>query len=145
MLMMSFTWSYARAKVTTGSYDFFGDHERNRKRAAMIRQAATEMGGVIIKVGQFLSTRVDVLPEEYISELSLLQERFRPFTFRQSRKLSNGAWQSDRGSLPIVRAAPHSGGILGQVHRARLPGGESVVVKVKRPNIDEIVESTSPH
>src|SRR5437588_9766309 len=73
-LVLSFVLQYARARLTGRSYDFFGDSSHNRKRARKIRDAALEMGGVLIKVGQFLSSRVDLLPSEYIEELALLQD-----------------------------------------------------------------------
>src|ERR1700737_2925994 len=73
-LVSSFLLQYLRARLTGRSYDFFADKERNRRRAIRIRTAALDMGGVLVKVGQFLSTRVDLLPSEYIEELALLQD-----------------------------------------------------------------------
>ncbi|SRR5579884_281502 len=139
-LMASFWWSYWRARLSFGSYDFFEDHDANRRRARAIRNAALEMGGVIIKVGQFLSTRVDLLPDEYIQELGLLQDEVSPVDFDQVRIVIEEAF--DR-PLEDVYARfdrkPLASASLGQAHRAVLWGGQQVVAKVKRPNIDAIV------
>ena len=87
----------------------------------MIRQAATEMGGVIIKVGQFLSTRVDVLPEEYIANYHCSRMRLPPVHFQAIAEAVQRSFGSPMGecshrwSHSTIAAAS-----LGQVHGAPL-------------------------
>jgi predicted unusual protein kinase regulating ubiquinone biosynthesis (AarF/ABC1/UbiB family) len=103
---------------------------------------AAELGGVLIKLGQFLSTRVDILPPEVIHELAGLQDRIAPeptnkiiaFLNRQFGRSVNTVFSG-------FEAEPIGAASLAQAHRARLPDGEPVVVKVLRPQIHSIVEA----
>jgi len=141
-LVASFGRSYAGSRLGFGTYDFFEDHERNRQRARWIRVTALEMGGVIIKVGQFLSTRVDLLPDEYIEELGLLQDEVPPVPFEKIRAVAEASLgDSLEKSFARFDAVPVAAASLGQAHRALLWSGQEVVVKVKRPGIADIVDA----
>jgi predicted unusual protein kinase regulating ubiquinone biosynthesis (AarF/ABC1/UbiB family) len=141
-LLLSFLTAYLGARLVGHSYDFFEDHERNRVRARLIRDAALEMGGVIIKVGQFLSTRVDVLPEEYIEELALLQDEVPAVPFDEVRQVVEKSFEQPLHEVyACFDPTPLAAASLGQVHRAMVWSGQQVVVKVKRPSIDAIVEA----
>jgi predicted unusual protein kinase regulating ubiquinone biosynthesis (AarF/ABC1/UbiB family) len=141
-LVASFFLQYLRARLAGHSYDFFVDSEHNRRRAIQLRNAALDMGGVLIKVGQFLSSRVDLLPTEYIEELALLQDEVPAVPFEDIRSVLEhdlgGPLESFYQSLDPVPLAAAS---LGQVHRGTLPTGETVAVKVQRPYIDQVVEA----
>lgn len=117
---------------------------RLRRIASRYRALANELGGLLIKVGQFLSARVDVLPEEITSELSTLQDEVRAEKFQDIcpivEKELNGtldALFAEFDETPLAAAS------LGQVHRAKLrePSNDvqSIVVKAQRPNIEKIV------
>ena len=116
--------------------------------AAQFRLMAIRMGGVMIKVGQFLSARADVLPPEITEELSGLQDEVPPEDFAAIRKLAEaelGAPLQER--FERFETEPLAAASLGQVHRARLrndaaesEGFQDVVVKIQRPFIDQLIE-----
>lgn len=114
--------------------------ERYRRAAQRFRELATRMGGVWIKVGQFLSARLDVLPETITSVLADLQDEVTPEPFEDMRGViveEFGASLEER--FEWFDEQPLASASLGQVHRARLAGGEHVVVKIQRPNIHDLI------
>lgn len=109
--------------------------------AERVRLVLEELGPTFIKLGQVLSTRPDVLPPEFIDELTKLQQHVPPFPFEQVRETI----QTELGrSLEELYAefaeCPIAAGSIAQVHRATLVSGEQVVVKVQRPNIRAMIE-----
>jgi predicted unusual protein kinase regulating ubiquinone biosynthesis (AarF/ABC1/UbiB family) len=114
----------------------------HRRNAALIREKALEMKGVMIKVGQFLSSRKDFLPDEYIEELSELQDQVPPHDFGEIRQ----RLIDELGSVPEEIFAefekePIAAASLGQVHRAVLKDGREAAVKVQYPGIEKIIET----
>ena len=113
---------------------------RYRHAAQGFRRLASRLGGVWIKVGQFLSARVDVLPEAVTAELAALQDEVNPEAIEAMRAVV----EAELGA-PVERhyvgfeTAPLASASLGQVHRARLPSGEAVVVKIQRPGIESLI------
>ncbi|WP_243074040.1 AarF/ABC1/UbiB kinase family protein [Microbacterium sp. SS28] len=109
---------------------------------------AVDLGGLMIKVGQFMSSRLDVLPPEITKELEGLQDEVPPVPFEAIR----GAAEVELG-MPLehayasFEAVPVAAASLGQAHRAQLTdvtaadtGLRDVVVKVQRPGIEQIVD-----
>lgn len=141
-LVFDFLFQYARARLTGRSYDFFEDSERNRARAIRVREEALRMGGLLIKVGQFLSSRVDLLPSEYIEELALLQDEVPAVPFDEIRPIIETELGGSVSALfAFLDADPIAAASLGQVHRGGLHTGEVVALKVQRPDIDAIIEA----
>ncbi len=119
-------------------------HKRLHSIAARFRRMATEMGGVMIKVGQFLSTRVDILPEEITKELANLQDEVEPENFQDIRKVAEMEFNGILGDFFLeFESEPMAAASLGQVHKAKLhkpeEGIDQVVVKVQRPDIEIII------
>jgi predicted unusual protein kinase regulating ubiquinone biosynthesis (AarF/ABC1/UbiB family) len=108
--------------------------------ARSFRRLAVKMGGVMIKLGQFLSARLDVMPPEITDELSKLQDEVPPEKLEPMLALIEAELGRPASDLfddfdPEVRAAAS----LGQVYRARLKTGERVAIKVQRPGIERLV------
>jgi ubiquinone biosynthesis protein len=110
-------------------------------RARRFRDALEELGPTYAKLGQILSTRPDLLPPEFISELSTLQDDVAPLTEAEVV----GVMEQELGVpwedvFESIDPQPLAAGTIGQVHSATLEGGERVVVKVQRPGArDEIM------
>ncbi len=116
--------------------------ERYRRIARRYRSLAAEMGGVLIKLGQFLSTRVDLLPASLIQELAGLQDEVPPEPLAAIVAQVEQDFGRPLGQVFVsFEATPAGAASLAQVHRAVLPGGERVVVKVLRPGIEVLVET----
>jgi ubiquinone biosynthesis protein len=105
-----------------------------------LRRALEAAGGLYIKLGQIAATRVDVLPPEVCEELATLQNRVTPLPAEAMRE----ALEAELGGDPTEVFAefdwePLAAASIGQTYRARLRSGESVVVKVQRPGVDDLV------
>ena len=114
---------------------------RYRLIARRYRRLAARLGGVWIKVGQFLSARVDVLPEVITAELAGLQDEVSP-EYRRCPCAESSNRNSGKHVDQVFTAfedRPLASASLGQVHRARL-GDQAVVVKVQRPDIQRLLE-----
>jgi ubiquinone biosynthesis protein len=106
-----------------------------------LRLALEELGTTFIKLGQILSTRDDLLPPEYIAELSLLRERVQPVPVEDILPVIAEDLGAPVGELfAAFEMRPLAAASIGQVHAARLHDGMQVVVKVQRPGVAEQVE-----
>jgi predicted unusual protein kinase regulating ubiquinone biosynthesis (AarF/ABC1/UbiB family) len=155
---------FARVILRTAFWDIFlskiglrklsqkGRTQRYVEVAHSYRLLAIRMGGVLIKVGQFLSARVDMLPAEVTEELSGLQDEVPAEDFQRIRQLAEAELGlSLEESFAVFEEKPLASASLGQVHRAELNPEDifteegiaaikRVVVKVQRPDIEEIIE-----
>lgn len=115
---------------------------RWQRIARRYRQLAVEMGGVLIKLGQFLSIRVDLLPSEVTRELAGLQDEVPPERFEDIvARIEEDFGRPVDEVFSHLERQPVGAASLAQVHRAHLPSGEEVVVKVLRPGIEVLVET----
>lgn len=129
---------FMRARVTRNRPN------RYRTLARNFRNLAVDMGGVMIKLGQFLSVRVDVLPPEITDELKGLQDEVPPVAFSAVGAVLRAEIGDPRTVFAAFDETPLAAASLGQTHRARLTidgQPEGVVVKVQRPGIEPLVNT----
>jgi predicted unusual protein kinase regulating ubiquinone biosynthesis (AarF/ABC1/UbiB family) len=109
-------------------------------RAAQMRRILTDLGPTFIKVGQALSTRPDLVRQDFLDELIKLQDQLPPFDNATAFAIIER--ETDRSVSEIFREIspdPIAAASLGQVYKAKLYSGEAVAVKVQRPNLKPIM------
>jgi predicted unusual protein kinase regulating ubiquinone biosynthesis (AarF/ABC1/UbiB family)/nucleotide-binding universal stress UspA family protein len=105
-----------------------------RRQAKRLRSALEELGPTFAKLGQLLSTRPDLLPQEFIEELSELQDAVPPLTEEEVvRVMEQDLGVPWEDAFETIEREPLAAGSIAQVHRATLASGDKVVVKVQRP------------
>lgn len=110
--------------------------------AQRLRLALEELGPSFIKVGQLLSTRPDVLPEEFIIELLKLQDEVQPIPYASMVKVIEDEFKRPvRELFERIDERPIAAASIAQVHRAVLSTGAEVAVKVQRPDIEGVIET----
>ncbi|HWQ77013.1 MAG TPA: AarF/ABC1/UbiB kinase family protein [Syntrophomonas sp.] len=109
--------------------------------ARLFRNTAVEMGGLLIKLGQFFSTRVDVLPQSTTRELANLQDEVSPVEFKDICQVLETEFEKPLHEVfPVLNPIPLASASLGQVHEAELFGGRKAAVKVLRPGIEKLID-----
>jgi predicted unusual protein kinase regulating ubiquinone biosynthesis (AarF/ABC1/UbiB family) len=149
LLIRELCWELILPKAGFGRLAERRRSKRLRMAAAAFRALAVRLGGVLIKVGQFLSSRLDVLPREITSELSGLQDEVGAESLEEIRGVIEAEFGTSLEQKYVeFDPTPMASASIGQVHYARLcvsmPDGQPcppVVVKVQRPRIQEIVEA----
>jgi ubiquinone biosynthesis protein len=105
------------------------------------RMALEELGPTYIKMGQILSTRPDLIPVEFLNELTKLQDKVPPFSFVAVRKIIESELKFPLETIfAQFDENPLASASIGQVHRARLQDGKEAAVKVQRPGIERVIE-----
>jgi len=125
-------------------YIFFGEdreitEEEEKNRARKFTNKLIELGPTFIKLGQLLSTRPDLLPKNYVKELTRLQDKVPPAPYEEAKKVIEKEIGPIEEYFDEFKENAVKGASLGQVYRAKIDG-EEVAVKVNRPNIDKLIE-----
>ena len=111
--------------------------KKRQRRAKWLVDRLINLGPTFIKIGQSLSTRADLIPLEYIEQLTQLQDRVPEFNSQEAiRVIETELGQPLDNLFESFTVSPLACASLGQVHRARLLSGEEVVIKVQRPNLE---------
>jgi predicted unusual protein kinase regulating ubiquinone biosynthesis (AarF/ABC1/UbiB family) len=113
--------------------------EQFRKNACKVLNTFVSLGPVYIKLGQWLSSRADILPQPYLEELAKLQDSVPAAPFEQVKLIIEKDLGSINEKFDEIDPNCISGASLGQVYRGSI-SGQQIVVKVKRPGIEKIVE-----
>ena len=141
-LYLGYTALRRRSASYTG---LVGDEDWNlqhRRGAARVLDAASELGGTLIKAAQFASSRPDLLPAPYIEKLSTLQDRVPPRPWRViERALERELGRNPKEVFSAIEPRPIAAASIAQVHRAYLRSGRAVALKVQYPGISELVEA----
>lgn len=110
-----------------------------KRQAREYRETAVKLGGVLIKVGQFLSTRADFMPEVFIQELTGLVDRVPPSSFSYAKSLMEKEWGGDiYNHLKEIQDKPIAAASIGQVYKGKLKDGTDVAIKVQRYRVRDI-------
>jgi len=115
------------------------DVEKYRKNARRILNTFISLGPVYIKLGQWLSSRADILPQPYLEELAKLQDDVPAASFEKVKPIIEKELGPINQKFDSIDENAISGASLGQVYNAKI-NGQAVVVKVKRPGIEKTVE-----
>jgi ubiquinone biosynthesis protein len=106
-----------------------------------IRLALEELGPTFVKFGQIMSTRSELLPPEMIEQLKKLQDHAKPIPFSEVMAVIEENCPDWQDCFCDIEETPVASASIGQVHRAYLKDGTKVALKVRRPGIDEIIET----
>ncbi len=125
---LSLWWDQWRGRIS----------ENQRRRAIQLRELLTELGPAYIKIGQALSTRPDLVPPLYLDELTQLQDQLPPFP----NEIAYQFIEEELGAHPDqiyaeISPKPIAAASLGQVYKGKLKTGETVAIKVQRPDLRE--------
>ncbi|WMJ80046.1 AarF/ABC1/UbiB kinase family protein [Clostridium sp. MB40-C1] len=112
--------------------------KNDSKAPENLRKAFEELGPTFIKIGQILSTRPDILPEEYIEELSKLQDNVQTEPFENINNIFYKEFNKPLEEIFLkFNKKPLASASIAQVHKATLTNGKEVIVKIQRPKIAE--------
>lgn len=115
------------------------DLKRYQKNARKALKIFISLGPVYIKLGQWLSSRADILPQPYLEELAKLQDEVPAESFDKVKPIIERDLGPIDQNFDFIDTNAVSGASLGQVYKAQL-NGKNVIIKVKRPGIEKVVE-----
>ena len=119
-------------------WNWFG--RKHGPRGDRLRRALEDLGPIFIKFGQILSTRRDFLPEDVSQEFSKLQDKVPPFPGKEARCIIEDAFEKKIDEIFLeFDETPIASASIAQVHAAKMKDGREMIVKVVRPDIEEVI------
>jgi ubiquinone biosynthesis protein len=129
-------------KFLPGRLGEYAESQADKSTPERLRLAFEELGPTFVKFGQLLSTRSDLLPENFIEEFTKLQDNVQPLSYEVVRQTIESEFNKKIEEVyAFFDPQPLAAASIGQVHDAVLLSGEKVVVKVQRPEIERIIET----
>ena len=123
-------------------FALFAEGTGDKTTPERIRLSFEELGPTFIKLGQLLSTRPDLLPEAYIEEFQKLQDNVQAVPYETVKAIVERELKRKiEDAFQVFDSKPLAAASIAQVHTAKLHSGESVVVKVQRPDIQKITDT----
>tara|TARA_R110000782_G_scaffold268527_1_gene365077 strand:- start:550 stop:2208 length:1659 start_codon:yes stop_codon:yes gene_type:complete len=119
-------------------WNWFG--RKKSPRAQRMRLMLEELGPIYVKLGQILSTRRDLIPEDIANEFAMLQDAVAPFSGKIARKIIEEAYECDLNEVFLeFDETPLASASVAQVHRATLKDGRDFIIKVIRPDVETLI------
>ncbi len=120
-------------------WNWFGQR-RKGPRAHRLRLMLEELGPIYVKLGQILSTRRDIVPEDIVNEFAKLQDDVFPFPGAEARKIIEDAYECKLDEVFLeFDETPLASASVAQVHRATLNDGRDFIIKVLRPGVETLI------
>jgi ubiquinone biosynthesis protein len=143
-VLVSHGWDYFRNNGHRSVDKSLLHRQKTQTRPEHLRSALEELGTTFIKLGQILSTRADLLPPDYLAELTKLQDAASPVPFTAIHEaLLAELGRSIESVFADFNPEPLASASIGQAHAATLPDGTEVVVKIWRPGVVEQVNEVA--
>jgi ubiquinone biosynthesis protein len=119
-----------------------GDEVPPHDRPMRLRLVCEDLGPTFVKLGQILSTRPDLLPEAYTTELAQLRDHVKPFPFAEAEAILAEEYGRPASEVfASIESEPLASASISQVHRATLRDGRMIALKIRRPGIDKTVQA----
>ncbi|PIC57150.1 hypothetical protein CSV80_10605 [Sporosarcina sp. P12(2017)] len=111
-------------------------------QAKIYKKTALELGGLLVKLGQFLSTRADIMPASFIEELEGLTDQVTPVPSELALQLLDDEWGKPHNEyLRDITSKPVASASIGEVYKAVLHNGLEVAIKIQRFDIERILRA----
>jgi ubiquinone biosynthesis protein len=122
-------------------FHLFPRRKDESSRGQRLREALQELGPIYVKLGQMLSTRPDLIPDDIAVELSKLQDRVPPFPGETAQQILEAAYDEPVSEHFVnFNPVPLASASVAQVHDANLNDGTEVIVKILRPNLEPVIK-----